>query len=67
MIFILQKGEHVAKKSGFIEVQIAFALKQAEHGTKVEEACRKLEISDVMFYKWRKNMKGKRLLRFKVM
>ncbi len=34
------------KTSKFTEAQIAFALKQAELGTKVEEVCRKLGISD---------------------
>ena len=33
------------KKSRFTEEQIAFALKQAELGTKVEEICRKIGIS----------------------
>ncbi|MBS0494527.1 MAG: transposase [Proteobacteria bacterium] len=33
------------KKSKFAEEQIAFALKQAEQGTRVEEVCRKLGIS----------------------
>ncbi len=34
------------KTSKFTEAQIAFALKQAELGTKIEEVCRKLGISD---------------------
>ena len=33
------------KKSKFTEEQIAFALKQAESGTRVEEVCRKMGIS----------------------
>ncbi len=33
------------KKSKFTEAQIAFALKQAETGTTVEEICRKMGIS----------------------
>jgi putative transposase len=32
--------EHVVRKSKFTEEQIAFALKQAELGTRVEEVCR---------------------------
>jgi len=50
MIFTLWEGEHVMKTSRFTEEQIAFALKQAELGTKVEEVCRKMGISDATFY-----------------
>lgn len=42
------------KKSKYTEEQIAFALKQAELGTSVEEVCRKLGISDATFYNLRK-------------
>lgn len=35
-----------------IEEQIAFALKQAALGTKADEICRKIGISDATFYKW---------------
>ena len=38
------------KKSKFTEEQIAFALKQAELGTRVEEVCRKMGFSDATFY-----------------
>ena len=41
------------KTSRFTEEQIAYALKQAELGTKVDEICRKIGISDATFYKWR--------------
>lgn len=37
------------KKSKFTDEQIAFALKQAEVGTPVEEVCRKMGISDATF------------------
>lgn len=40
------------KKSKFTEEQIAFALKQAESGTRVEEVCRKMGISQATFYAW---------------
>lgn len=50
--------EHVVKKSKFTEEQIAFALKQAELGTRVEEVCRKMGISDATFYNWRKKYSG---------
>lgn len=46
------------KKSKFTEDQIAFALKQAELGTSVEEVCRKMGISDATFYVWRKKYAG---------
>lgn len=46
------------KKSKFTEEQIAFALKQAESGTRVEEVCRKIGISQATFYAWRKKFGG---------
>lgn len=46
------------KKSKFTEEQIAFALKQAESGTRVEEVCRKMGVSQATFYAWRKKFGG---------
>jgi putative transposase len=46
------------KKCRFTEDQIAFALKQAELGTPVEEVCRKMGISDATFYVRRKKYGG---------
>lgn len=46
------------KKSKFTEEQIAFALKQAELGTLVDEVCRKMGISEATFYNWRKKYGG---------
>ena len=46
------------KVSRFTEEQIAFALKQSELGTKVDEICRKMGISDATFYKWRQKYAG---------
>ena len=46
------------KKTKFTEEQIAFALRQAESGTRVAEVCRKLGISDATFYNWRKKYGG---------
>ncbi len=46
------------KTSKFTEAQIAFVLKQAELGTKVEEVCRKLGISEATFYNWKKTYGG---------
>ena len=46
------------KKSKFTEEQIAFALKQAEMATLVEDVCRKMGISQATFYAWRKKFGG---------
>ena len=46
------------KQSKFSEAQIAFVLRQAEEGTKVEEVCRKAGISGATFYNWRKKFGG---------
>ena len=46
------------KKSQYTEEQIAFALKQAEHGTPVSEVCRKLGIAEQTFYRWKKKYEG---------
>ena len=46
------------KKSKFTEEQIAFALKQAESGTSIDEVCRKMGISQATFYAWRKKFGG---------
>ena len=46
------------KKSKFTEAQIAFAIKQSESGTTVEEICRKLGVSQQTFYNWKKKYGG---------
>ncbi len=46
------------KKSRFTEEQIAFALRQSESGTPVEEICRKLGVSEQTFYRWKKKFAG---------
>jgi len=46
------------KKSKFTEEQIAFALKQADTGSKVPEICREMGISQATFYAWRKKYGG---------
>src|SRR3569832_3014114 len=48
-----KKRSHAVKRSKFTEQQIAYALKQAELGTPVEEVCRKMGISDATFYNWK--------------
>jgi putative transposase len=50
--------EHVVKRSKFTEDQIAFALKQNELGTSVEEVCCKMGISEATFYVWKKKYSG---------
>ncbi|MFA1126143.1 transposase, partial [Klebsiella pneumoniae] len=37
---------------------MAFALKQAETCTRVEEVCRKMGISEATFYNWKKKFGG---------
>lgn len=46
------------KKKQFTEAQIAFALRQAESGTPVAEIIRKMGISEVTFYRWKKKFVG---------
>lgn len=46
------------KKSKYSEQQIIFAIRQAETGTRVEEVCRKLGISEATFYNWKKKYGG---------
>jgi len=54
----LREGVCAVKKSRYTEEQIAFALKQAELGTPVDEVCRKMGVSDATFYNWRKKYSG---------
>lgn len=46
------------KKSKFTEAQIAFALRQSETGTRVEEICRQLGVSPATFFNWKKKYGG---------
>lgn len=46
------------KKTRYTEEQIAFELKQAEIGTRVEEVCREMGISEATFYNWKKKFGG---------
>ena len=46
------------KKTKFTEEQIAFALKQAEMGTRVAEICRKMGIAESTFFNWKKKFGG---------
>jgi putative transposase len=42
------------KKSKFTEAQIAFAIKQFETGTRVDEISRQMGISQATFFNWKK-------------
>ena len=42
----------------YTDEQIAFALRQADSGTAVEEICRKLGVSEATFYRWKKQFAG---------
>ncbi len=46
------------KKTRFTDEQIAFALRQAETGTPVQEVIRKMGISEQTFYRWKKLYSG---------
>jgi putative transposase len=46
------------KRSRFSEAQVAFVLRQAEEGTRVEVVCRKAGISPATFYAWKKKYGG---------
>jgi hypothetical protein len=45
-------------KKKFTEAQIVFTLRQTESGTPVAEIIRKMEISEVTFYRWKKKYAG---------
>jgi AcrR family transcriptional regulator len=45
------RREDAMKRKRFSEGQIAFALRQADSGTTIEEICRKMGISEPTFYR----------------
>ena len=46
------------KRKRYTEAQIAFTLRQAESGTPVAEIIRRLGITEVTFYRWKKKFAG---------
>jgi putative transposase len=46
------------RKSRFTEAQIVAALRQAEGGVPVAELCRKLEVTETTFYRWKRQYGG---------
>jgi len=46
------------KKTRFTQEQIAYALRQAEAGTSVEQITRKMGVSEATFYRWKKKYAG---------
>jgi putative transposase len=46
------------KKKRYTEERIAFALRQAEAGTPVEDVCRTLGVSEATFYRWKNQFAG---------
>ena len=46
------------KKSRYTDEQIAFALRQAETGTPVQEVIRKMGIAEQTFYNWKRRYGG---------
>ena len=46
------------RTSRFTEEQITLALRQAEAGTPVVDICRKLEITETTFYRWKRKYGG---------
>ena len=45
-------------KKRFTEEQIAYALRQAEGGTKTLDICREMGVSEQTFYTWKKKYAG---------
>ena len=46
------------RTSRYTEEQIVHALRQAESGVPVAEICRKLEVAEATFYRWKKKYGG---------
>lgn len=46
------------RTSKYTPEQIATALRQAESGTPVGELCRKMQVTETTFYRWKKKFGG---------
>ena len=46
------------RTSRFTNEQIVQALRQAESGTSVADICRKLQVTETTFYRWKKKFTG---------
>ena len=46
------------RTSRFTNEQIVQALRQAESGTPVADICRKLQVTETTFYRWKKKFTG---------
>ena len=46
------------RTSKFTNEQIVQALRQAESGTPVADICRKLQVTETTFYRWKKKFTG---------
>jgi putative transposase len=46
------------QKTRFTQEQIAYALRQVEAGTPVDEITRKMGVSEASFYRWKKKFAG---------
>ncbi len=46
------------RTSRYTPEQVAAALRQAESGTPVTEICRKLQVTETTFYRWKKKFGG---------
>lgn len=46
------------KGKRFTEEQISYALRQAESGVPVAEICRKLQVTEQSFYRWKRKYSG---------
>ena len=55
---LISVGGDVMKRKRYSDEQIAFALRQAQNGTLIEEICRKLGVSEATFYRWKKQFAG---------
>jgi len=58
MLKLWRKEQYIMKKSRYTAEQVAFAMRQAESGTSVSEVCRKMEVSEQTFYRWKKKYAG---------